>query len=367
MLVTNGRKFAMETSGIKTENTAKRLLYPDLIKFFAIGLVLLMHEIIQQPLGAIPLGSKSWLIMQGILTLTHTCIPLFFMVSGIFFLNTNKDLTIKTIYSKYIKRLAIGFLFWSVVYLILDTVTGKITGLTFGKAVDIVLLNYHMHLWFIFRMIALYMMCPILRKWVANATKREMQYFLLLFLLFGLLNPTFLKIGFTQKIGQFLSSFEMDYVTGFIGYFVAGFYFSKYDISPKIKKILYVIGLLSLGSVIIITRYKSIKEGNLEGIFYNYKNFFIGIVSISAFVFFKQLNSMKLHPLLGRCITWIAKMSFGIYLVHEMFNVIFNRIGFTIFTFPLAVAIPLVWLSVFVCSIITVWICSKIPILKKTL
>lgn len=111
---------------------------------------------------------------------------LFFMISGSLFLDSKRELSIKKIYGHNILHLGIAFLFWSTFNAVLDLFQNvwiekeiSFEALeTFVKAVALGPTIY----WFLFVLIALYMVTPFLRCIAAD--KKLTEYFLVLWMIF---------------------------------------------------------------------------------------------------------------------------------------------------------------------------------------
>ena len=64
--------------------------------------------------------SLKWQTLNFYDGIARVGVPLFIMISGALFLNPNKDFPIRKIYSKYILKIAIVFIFWAFVYAVMN-------------------------------------------------------------------------------------------------------------------------------------------------------------------------------------------------------------------------------------------------------
>ena len=94
-------------------------------------------------------------------------------------------------------------------------------------------------------------------------------------------------------------------------------------------------------------------------------------VMLSAFfVFVLVKNIVNNSPKIlkyqnNKYITLLANCGLGIYLVHDFFNVSLNILNINTGTFPAILSVPILSITVYALSLITVLIIRKIPILNK--
>src|SRR5699024_10492296 len=97
----------------------QRVWYADILRILAIGMVVLIH-VASKDFHRYEIHSFEWQFLNAVNGFSRVSVPLFFMVSGIFFLDPDRKLSIKKLYTKNIWRLIRSFLFWSVVYVLFD-------------------------------------------------------------------------------------------------------------------------------------------------------------------------------------------------------------------------------------------------------
>lgn len=169
------------------------------------------------------------------------------------------------------------------------------------------------HLWYIYIIIGLYMAVPLLRSWVMNLSKKQIEYFLTLFFVFNVIYSSVCKFG-NEVLGNvcsFCSKLSINIVGGYVGYLILGYYLSTYEVSSKKRKMCYLIGGLSFLLCTIFTVLYSRHVGNSVEIFWNYLSVFVFFWSTSVFVFFKYNMDKSNNKL-----EFIAEYTLGIYAVH---------------------------------------------------
>ena len=61
----------------------------------------------------------------------------------------------------------------------------------------------------------------------------------------------------------------------------------------------------------------------------------------------------------------VSKLTFGIYLVHDFFNIFLQKIGIITTSFNPIISVPVISIIVFLCSLIASYTISKNKVLKK--
>lgn len=339
----------------------KRILYGDMLKILSSFFVVLLHVCAANWL-TIEIDNRGWNIINFFDSISRFCVPVFVMTSGMILLDPKKHMDIKTIYTKYIARMICVYIFWSCFYALATNYRNYevfnyrafINSFVFG----------HYHLWYLYMLIGLYVITPIVRKIVQD--EKDSLYFIILSFIFTSIVPMIINLSGLEVLKKFVVKFEISFVIGYVGYYIAGYYLHKKDISKFLRNIIYVLGVLGSVSTYLLTDYISKQYGKPNEMFYSYFSPNVVIQAIAIFVFFKyKLGKIKLGEKLSNIINIISTASFGIYLIHDFYNAFFEEIGFTIFKFNEIYSIPILTISVYILSFITSYIISKIPLLKK--
>lgn len=97
---------------------SQRIIAFDVMRIIAIFAVLLLHYSSQRFYISFP--SSEWEIRNIYDSMVRWGVPVFVMISGALFLDSNKKLSIKRLFTKNILRIICAFLFWSFIYLLYD-------------------------------------------------------------------------------------------------------------------------------------------------------------------------------------------------------------------------------------------------------
>lgn len=351
------------------ENSKNRIVYADILRIIATFAVVILHVAATKWHQA-PVQEFNWQVFNVYDSLVRWAVPIFVMLSGMMFLNPEKEILVKNIFCKYIFRIIIVIVFWGLFYQFSAIFAKRILQhelvymnrviVSFGK---IIFGPPWYHLWYLYMLVGLYILTPLYRIFTKNAYEKEIRYLLIMFFIFGLCLP-FVKKILLYFDARLNINFELSEFINYSGYFFAGYYFSKYSISKKMRVIIYIGGIISFIFTIIGSSYISIKNNEANG--YLYGNL-LPTTMFEAYMIFicikrfeKKKNSEKKRAIVSE----LSKCSFGIYLIHDFVKQIVFQIGLTSdFIIPL-LAVPIVSIIIFAISFVLIYICRKIPISK---
>lgn len=350
----------------------------DVARVFSMISVILIHA------GAItwydaPFSLYPWGVQNLMDLMARYCVPVFLMMSGYLFLDPNRNVTVKKIYTKSLPRLLAAFFFWSFLYALITSgfltslkaaiTSGAGIGAAFGGEVGFKLLQdifwgrYHM--WYMYLIVAFYIITPALRPIAAN--KSAMKYFLIISYIFAYLIPTLQMIPFLyEHTARYTGRLELQFITGYIFYYLAGYLFGSEDFSPRARKIIYGLGIIGfIFAVVSVTAYVIINQYP-DSTYHEYYTAGVPLYSLASFLFFKDKYS-DVDPTTKRMklVLWLSKLSFGIYMAHDFGLILFKKIGFTPAICTPFISMPLLTLVDLIITVAIVWVVSLIPGLKK--
>ena len=223
--------------------TRRRVIYFDILRIVAIFFVVFVH-LAAQHWADVDVSSRAWFAFNLYCTTGKWSVPIFVMISGALFLG--RDVSISAILKKNVARIATVFLFWSGCY--------ALVYLVFRHAPLAVVLSQfitgHYHLWFLYMIVGLYLLIPLLRPIVQNETLT--RYFLLLAFVFTFLLPqlalflSFVSYQASAVLHTVIMYSYCFFPLGFTAYFIGGYYLSRRDFSRREEIILYCIGVAGL-------------------------------------------------------------------------------------------------------------------------
>jgi surface polysaccharide O-acyltransferase-like enzyme len=353
----------------KTQGTT---LPVDLIRTVAIILVILLHAAIEpNPTLDImsPRGVQLWWTSNVYDSISRTAVPLFIMLTGALLLQPNKaDEPLRVFFKKRWNRIGIPVLFWGAIFFAWDfTVKGQ--ALTAVSVLQGVLVGPYVHFWYLYILVGLYLVTPILRVVVAHAEWRIIRYFLLIwFVGTSLISLLTLYSNISPQAVWFRDSIFL--LTGFLGYFIFGAYVNRLRFRSSI---LYAGFALSTVWTIIGTYLLIGTLGEIYSQFFlNSTSFSVIIASVTLFLIMAAIPNHTVEtkfPRGSRALKIISENTLPIYLFHvivleSLQNGYFGfRISVT--TMNPIIEIPLVTATtLFICLAIIVPL-KRLPYVKR--
>ncbi len=336
-----------------------RVIQFDVMRVVAALAVVWLHTSAQRFYICYP--SVEWDARNIYDSLVRWSVPIFVMISGALFLDPQKRIDIKNLYAKSITRVVLIFIFWSIVY---GVYSGIGRGLI-GIVAEIV--KGPFHFWFLRMLIGLYIIVPILRVVVVN--KKLERYFICISLVTSFFIPIlFHLLGYfndalRDSAERYYDVFGIKIAIGYVSYFVLGHYLANNIIKKTVKIFFYILGILSVLSVIFLTHFASIHIGTPYVAFYSNFNVLTLVEAIALFLLIKDL---RIVPKYHAAVISISKLSLGIYILHPLVMKILLDFG-NIDSASLnpAYFIPLYAFLVFIICYCVSLILAKIPIIKK--
>lgn len=304
------------------EQNEQRIVYADILRIAAIMAVIIIHSgapLINQ-FNSIRLS--WWWFGNLVESATRWAVPIFIMVSGMLLLNPKKDEPIKEFLSKRFMRVLIPFIFWGIVYTIW-TYRRSIIEYQPLPVLKIIESFYtgtvYVHLWFVYTILGLYLLTPIIRIYVKNSDLNNLKYFLFMWFI---ANGVF---SFIQKISNIKIGVDFSFFWGFIGYYILGYYLHTVNLNKKQINYIYFFSIVGLMTTVIGTFIiNKNNNGVVNQIFYDNLTPNVILMSSGVFIFIKNYNwnvilesrNFILNKINNHSIKEFSSFSFGIYLIH---------------------------------------------------
>lgn len=309
------------------------------------------------------MNTSAWSVFNVYNSLVRWCVPVFVMLSGAFLLDPKKSERLPILFLR-ILRIFAALVVWAAVYALVNHVAagGSLSLRGFKSALwSAVLGNTHYHLWFLYMIIGLYLVTPILRAFVRGASRADFHWFFALTFVVAFLLPTLLKFRPSQTVSLYLSRLDIHLVLGYVGYYVAGYYLKHFTINRVAEAILYVLGAAGGFATVYGTSVLSRRAGAFNDLLYSNMAPNVCAMAVAVFVLFRYVLGISDERDRRRRMSGVAKLSFGIYLVHDLFIMLLRAIGITTLSFSPVLAVPLLSGAVFLLSFAAAWLISKLP------
>ena len=339
---------------------AKKIVYwADLIRVLAIYLVVVIHVSGQltNVWGKIP--EAQWLMADVYGGIARVGVPLFFMLSGFLLLPRSESL--RSFYGKRMLKIVIPFVVWSAIYISINC-AGQPGLCTRDYLLQYILLKKSFfHLWFLYSLIGIYFIIPLLRLMIRPDTSRTVLWYLIgLWVIFQPVRTLMDQfLHFSLNINAPLS-------TGFLPYFVLGYLLGEIPLTRRVvtlSTVVFVAGsLVTIIGTYLLTR----SSGQFNGYFYDYVT--IGVIPATAagFMLLRRLSDVGFlaTPQFHSFMRFVAGSTFGLYLVHVLVLWGLDRLHINSFLGFALWSVPLVATLVYGISFVIAWLLQKIPVVN---
>ncbi|QLB12703.1 surface polysaccharide O-acyltransferase-like enzyme [Bisgaardia hudsonensis] len=283
---------------------------------------------------------------------SRICVPLFVLISGRYLLDKKEP--IQDFYKKRVQRILLPLIFATVIYSFYQFigiyyVTGKFNFNTIAN--NIILGKPYYHLWYLYMLLGLYLITPILREIKEKLTLKQCYTLSIGLIIFGMILDTYDSV-----LGN--KTFFMLWSLKYLGYFFLGYllkdlrYFSVLSLS-----LIYIISSIATA----IATYFTLSYFN-SLYFYNYLSPFVIISSLAFYQIFSQINLKNV------LFEKLAPLTLGIYIIHagvlSVLVKIFEKYPLQIST-NIIIEIIIKFSIVFSISMIISYLFSKNRILRK--
>ena len=348
---------------IQKRVTTNRYLWVDLIRIIAIFAVVAIHvnsfKFIWNEVSWI-----DWWASNVYKALVLFAVPILFILSGYLLLDKQEDDRI--FFSKRFSKVVIPLVAWSMIYMIFANNYNIFSIFTVDFLQKLLANKIFYHLYFLYFILGLYLMTPLLRRILAHANMYDVRYFIILWFIFTPLNQLIGSFGYSIGI-------PVEAATGNLGLYIIGYAIKKTRITDKI---IYLSGFIvaALLMVMIFGSYiMSMNSGKFDTLITSL-NMTQTTYAIFLFILLRGVlgrvtltaPSMKIEKI----ISVVAGASMGIYLVHPILLHYVRHGLFGVFLLSPSflspiISIPLVTALLFFVSLIIVVIMQKIPLIRK--
>ncbi len=338
-----------------------RLVNFDFMRILAL-FAIVASTFISPALKSTDVNSFSFDVLNVFMSVFRFGFPLLIMLSGTFMLDEENEPDIKGILKNYVFRLAVVFFIWSFAYALLGQLFTDADTSFFHR-----FLTGSDHLWFILALIGLYLLTPILRVFVRFADQTLLQYALLLSFLFAFFLPYFAWFVGWDSLSTMLDSLKIRAVGGYVGYYLAGYYISRYNPDRSKRTLLCVLGAIALFSIAFLTQANSEHYGVALDQYYHLFSPFVALWSVAVFLILYNLKFGIISPATERIFYNLASVSFSAYILHRAFFYPIEAIGLSAASLTPFISIPLFAGLVFCVSLLVALVLKRIPFVGKYL
>ena len=291
-------------------------------------------------------------------------VPLFVMISGLFLFPVTD---IPAFFKKRFSRIAIPFVLWCIFYALYYYLKGYADmGTTLAHIANIPL-NYGAqigHLWFVYMLLGIYLFAPILSPWMQTATRKNMEFYLVLW---GVtLCIPYIHLVIPEIWGEtFWNRTPMlYYFSGFLGYVVLANYIKRFHMEPRRWNYPAGVTLIIVGYA--LTTYGFLQRLPTEThvsklvLTWGFETINVAMMTTGAFLMFKNIRIKNPDRPFMKLWIDIAAKSYGIYLAHILvLNAVHSLVDKRFAS--AALKIPLIGVCTFILTFLVVKLLSLLP------
>ena len=296
-----------------------------------------------------------WNLSNLLSSLAVAAVPLFFMISGALLLGSEKTDDPAYLLRRRLPRVAVPGLCWSLL------VVGGVWLSQGGEAALLKLVNLPgisviTPYWFLYALIPMYLLSPLLKRLTDHMEERHWRYLLGLWVV--------VTLGLNQ-LSRFLpdpwyallrenQTLNVSLLEGYLGYFLLGAWLDRME-RPPARRILLAAALGSWAVIALGTWGVFLVTGVYGEQFATYRGVFTMVLSASLFLLFRDAFRGRRS---GRAAVLLSACSFGVYLAHPMAIELLQKLLGGGLTVPGQLA---VWLLSLAGCILGVVLVSSVP------
>lgn len=320
-----------------TQN-APRVVFLDWLRAIACFMVMLVHSIEPFYLGGpdgtyiASLSDAFWVTFIN--SALRPAVPLFVLASSYLLFPIKTDTP--TFFRRRFVRVLVPLLVWSLLYACVPMI-GQ------GGDVDVIgnlktlVFNFMMHsghLWFVYMLIGVYLLMPLISPWAEKVSRNEERAFLCLWAfttLIPLLRPAAMALTGSSEVWGECPWNEFGtfyYVSGFIGYLVLGHYFRTHVGELSWKKTLAVaIPFWLAGYAVTFGGFWAVMPRELGfpisapyqtavdmEITWNFSTFGVMMQTVAYFLILRKITASG--RFYEKAVLPVSRLSYGVYLMH---------------------------------------------------
>ena len=345
----------------------KRIVFLDYLRAAACFLVVMVHanETFYGTDGILVRSEEQRLWMAIWDGVSRISVPLFIITSSYLLVPMKENMGWGEFFKRRFLRIIPPMIVFMVIYSLFPAITGT---QSWEQALDTL---YHIplnfpenafQLWFMYPLIGLYLLIPILSPWLRTATARQEQFFIALWLITTCL--PFVNQYYGDVLGQcWWNQYYMLYdFSGYPGYLVLGHYIKRHLNWSKPQRLMIgSLALLAGWAFTVLYFYQAVIPGThqeLEVIEFAWSFCIINCV-VATFGAFLLFTTIECPGMLFGLVQNISLNSYGLYLMHLLWLTLWAPLLQP--ALPVGIAIPAIAIATWVSSYLTTWLISFLP------
>jgi surface polysaccharide O-acyltransferase-like enzyme len=307
-----------------------------------------------------------WFMVNFYQTLGRMGVPLFVMLTGVLLLEPSKIEPLSVFFKKRWNRIGLPFLFWGVIYFAWDYYADHLA-LTPSYVFQGILSGPYFQFWYLYMIVGLYLLTPILRIVVAHVDRQTFKYFFVVWLLTAIITPI------PGLIGTFYLDGNLFSLPLWVGYFMLGVFLMNVKVKRRV-----LLGLTALGLALTLVGTYIIAATIGGSHTYYFQDYFSPTIIIASTALFLLLNTIKAptnqtekhQTKINWLFKQISQSTLAIFLFHVIVLETLQRgylWGFTISGNNLnsIIEVPLITIVTLLICLVVILPLRKVPVIKK--
>lgn len=286
----------------------------DYLRSIALFFVIFMHV----AAGPMRLSVTSgWHALNLCVSVAFTAVPLFFMMSGYLLMTDERTADINFLLKNRLPKLFCTLVAWTVIFSAWSSwVSNEDMSMFTSNLIDSLHTPVWVHLWYMYTLIGLYLISPILYAAIHSMTEPGRKYLLVLIMIICLQGFVTAAVPGRFRVDTQLEfTKKLMFFNGHIISFIFGYYLGT--MKKRIHNALLIAAaLLDTAFITLGTWHETTAAGEYSGIFQSQSSGPEIFLAACIFIFFKQNFNRDSH--LRRTLSPLVSLSLGIYLVHNL-------------------------------------------------
>ncbi|UYF98746.1 acyltransferase [Halomonas sp. GD1P12] len=291
-----------------TNGMESNIYWIDLCRVIATLGVIAIHASADSFYQFSTLDTGNWLSANAIDSISRISVPLFFLLSGFLIITPHRSAPSLKGLLRRIQRIALPLIIWSTLFLFYTSYYTR-------ESIDFfsILQSPAMyHLWFVYALLGVYLLIPILQK-ITDLLVERVDYAIYFLVLFFIVNC----LPFYWQGGLYGLVFDKG-LPSYAGYFVFGAYFKSYLATKGVSRFQVFIALVAfITSSLITFLYTWMLSDRYDMAIqtaYEYLSPNVFIASISFMVLISQIKTPSFST--QKAVSFVSEKTFVIYFVH---------------------------------------------------
>lgn len=338
---------------------SNRMYWADACSVVAIFCVVLIHSSSEVFYSYGKISNGYWLSANILDSLARVAVPLFVMISGALLMKSGDMSSINfKIIGRRIVRVLVPLIVWSMVYLWwvdFNTPNKTINPVEWLQKFLSQPVMYH--LWFVYMIIGLYIMLPIMQV-IFHACENNEHFKWYLFVVWATFNSLNVYIPM-----PFIVPMQITMVIGYGGYFILGGLLNSSHWNHVGTFKWWMFYLIGASATFLVTWVRTNISGVPDELAYSYFSPNVFLASVGAFMLFRRMKASK--DWVARLAHRISDVSFLIYFAHVLVMEFlrYGTFGVKISTSEIhpALFIPMLAFTTFLFSLVFALLIRLIP------